>query len=110
MIGLHGVREDPERDCDGHEHEHGDRTAMPALFSLSCVEGEGQQNSNAENWHDQDKRRLKYGRKIGENGVDPEKEEVGLGVGLNDGGVRLTVRAVGAEYEGADGDRSKHGA
>src|SRR5580704_3231475 len=87
------VREDPERDGDGHQNQNGDRTAMPALFPLPGVDGERQQNSNAENGHDQDKRRLKARRKIGENGVDPEKEEVGLGGGLNDrGGHRGRIR------------------
>ena len=50
---------------------------------------------------------FKIGWKVGEDSIDPEEGEVGLGRGLDDGGIRLAGGAEGAEPERAGHD-GKH--
>ena len=61
------------------------------------------------NGRDEHDRRFETGRQIGEDGVDPEEGEVGLGRGLDDGGVGLTGGAEGAEPERAGHDGEQDG-
>jgi hypothetical protein len=54
--------------------------------------------SNEENWG------LKTRWKIGKNSIDPKEGEIGLGCGLDDGGIGLASGSEGAEEEGASDD------
>ena len=53
----------------------------------------------------------RLGGRIGEDRVDPEEGEVGLGRGLDDGGIGLAGGAEGAEEEraGHDGEHDRRG-
>src|ERR1700691_3132280 len=81
---------------------------MPALLAFGGNEGKRQQNCDTQKGHDEKKRRLHLWWQIGEDGVNPQEEEIGLGNGSDDGGIRLSAGAKRAEHEGAYRNRSEN--
>ncbi len=96
--------EDAERDGDDGNHQNGDRAARPVLFAFAGDEREQQHGADDHDRSDEEDWRLKFGGQIGEHRVDPEEEEVGLGSGLDDGGIGHAGGAEGAEEECARND------
>ena len=79
------------------------------LFAFAGNERQQQHGADDEHGRDEEHRRLKAGRQVGQDGVDPEEGEVGLGRGLDDGGIGLAGGAEGAEEEGAGHDGEHDG-
>ena len=101
--------EDAEGDSDDRNHQHGHRTARPMLFAFAGDKRKQQHGADDEHGRDEKHGSFEAGRQIGEDGVDPEEGEVGLGRGLDDGGVGLARGAEGAEQERAGHDGKQNG-
>ena len=103
------MSEDAEGDGDDGDHQHGDGAARPVLFAFAGDQRQQQHGADDDDGSDEEERRFELGRKIGEDRVDPEEGEVGLGRGLDDGGIGLTAGTEGAEEERAGHDGENDG-
>ena len=91
------------------DREHSDRPAVPALFSLTGKKRKRQQKADSQYRRNQDEGRLQVLGEKRENGVNPQEEEIRLGNGLNDRGIRKARRPERSQDQRARRDRKKDG-
>src|SRR5579883_2209676 len=102
------VCERAEGDSDQENAEDSDGTTTPVFFTFAKKEWKEEESDDDHNRADQERGRFERGGKQGEHGVEPEKEIIGAGSGLNKGGIGAPTGAKGAEIESARSDGQKN--
>src|ERR1700749_723440 len=90
--------------CDRGQHKNRNRTPVPALLTFARIKRKRDEPRDSKYRCNQQKRRLEAWRKIGQNGIKPQEEEIRFRRCLNDRWIRLAARSVGAEYSRANGN------
>ena len=104
---LGEVGERGQRDGSQQDDENSEGAAAPAFFAFAGEEGQQEQSENCNHRSNQEGGCFHRRGQVGEHGIEPEEEEVGLRSGLNDGGIGRAGRAEWAEIESAKGDGKK---
>src|SRR5882762_1242621 len=102
------MREASERHSDEQDGEDGDGPALPAFLAFSREEGEREQHGEADGRPDQENWCLCGGRKVRQQGIEPEEEGVGMRRRQDDGGVGLSTGTERTEKGRAGDDRKEH--
>src|SRR5258705_1105809 len=104
---LSQMSQGAEHYCDQQNHENCDWPPLPALLTFACYKRERQQDNDADGRTNQQYRGLGGWGQEREESIKPQKEEVGMWRGLNNGRVWLAAWTKGAEIHRAHSDRQK---